>query len=382
MGRNIAFPYLAMFLTGKTQNGGLEFDPSLVGLMLMIGGLSSTFALPVTGSMCDRFGRKRMMMASLIPQTLLTFGFAYAHQYTEFLLLYAAMGIVMALFDPAYGAMIADLVQPERREQVYGLNYMIGNVGFMAGPLVGGIIASISGYSVLYLYAAIFASAALGGFALLIRESKPEKVAKVSLSDFASIFKNRIFIVFCFVGALTNVVYSQLYSLLSVYTGHVGFQPYVFGILSSIAGGLVVTLQIPLRFGTMRIGPTKSFIIAQTLFAAGFAYFMVAANFSQFLVAIIVLTLGEIIFFPATSAFAANLAPPDMRGRYMALMGLFFGIGGSTGSLATFSIYGALASKNLIWGILGIFGFAILPGYLLLLRMARRNKSIRSNLRV
>ena len=63
-GRNIAFPYLAMFLNGKIQDGGLGFDSSLVGFMIMIGGLSSTLALLVTGSLCDRFGRKRMMIFS------------------------------------------------------------------------------------------------------------------------------------------------------------------------------------------------------------------------------------------------------------------------------------------------------------------------------
>ena len=377
LGRNIAFPYLAMFLSGKTQNGGLGFDSSLVGLVLMTGGFASTFALLFTGSLCDRFGRKVMMMSSLIPQILLTFGFAYVHAYLEFLLLYATLGIVMAFFDPAYGAMIADLVQPEKREQVYGLSYMVGNVGFMAGLPIGGLIASMSGYSVLYFYAAIFVSAAAAGLGLLIRESKPLEVTKVKVSsDVTPIFRDRIFILFCFMGALTIVVYSQLYSLLSVYTEYLGFEPYVFGFLSSIAGAMVVTLQIPIRWGTVRIGPTKAFIIAQTLFGAGFIYFMFAANFSQFLVAIAVLTIGEIIFFPASSAFVANLAPAAMRGRYLALTGLFFGIGGSTASLTIFSIYGLLANKSLIWGIWGTLGFAILPGYLMLFKMAKRNRSI------
>ena len=71
LGRNIAFPYLAMFMTGKNLQGGLQFDPSLVGLMIMIGGLAYTFALLVTGNLCDRFGRKRMMVGSMILQALL-----------------------------------------------------------------------------------------------------------------------------------------------------------------------------------------------------------------------------------------------------------------------------------------------------------------------
>ena len=377
LGNNIAFPYLAMFLAGKTQNGGLGFASSLVGLLLMTGGFTSTFALLFTGSLCDRFGRKIMMMSALIPQILLTIGFAYVHAYLEFLLLYATLGIVMNFFNPAYSAMIADLVQPEKREHVYGLNYMVGNVGFMAGLPIGGLIASMSGYSVLYFYAAIFISAGAVGVGLLIKESKPLEVAKEKFfPDVTPILRDRVFILFCFMGTLTIVVYSQLYSLLSVYTQYLGFEPYFFGFLSSIAGAMVVALQIPIRLGTVRIGPTKAFIIAETLFGAGFICLMFAANFSQFLVAIAILTIGEIIFFPASSAFVANLAPADMRGRYMALMGLFFGIGAATTELTIFSIYGSLVNKSLIWGIWGTLGFAILPGYLMLFKMAKRHRPI------
>jgi hypothetical protein len=169
----------------------------------------------------------------------------------------------------------------------------------------------------------------------------------------------------------TSFVYAQFYNLLSVYTEHMGFAPYVFGTLASIAGAIVVTLQIPIRQGTVRMGPTKSFIVAQTLFASGFVFFMFASNFAQFVVAIAVLTLGEITFYPATSAFAANLAPVEMRGEYIALTALFSGIGGSTASVTLFSLYGMLADKSMVWGICGLLGFAFLPGYWLLFKVAR-----------
>jgi len=374
LGRNIAFPYLAMFLTGSRQDGGLAFDPSFVGFMIMIGGLTYTFTLLATGSLCDRFGRKRMMLASMIPQIFLTAAYAYVHTYIEFLLIYAVNGIIIAFYDPAFGAMVADLVGPSRREEVYGLSYMISNIGTVIGPPIGGVIASINGYPILFVYTSLFIAVSAVAFALLIKESRPEEVGNVSLSQFAGIFKDRVFILFCFMGAMTNLLYTQLYGLLSVYTQYVGFEPYIFGIFFSVNGAMVVTLQIPIRKGTMKLGATKAFIIAQLLYAAGFTYFMVAADFLQFLAGIVVLTLGEIIFVPASSGFVANLAPADMRGRYMAMLGLFFGIGGSAGSQLGFSIFGILSDKRLIWAILGSIGFATLLGYGLLLKIARRNK--------
>lgn len=173
---------------------------------------------------------------------------------------------------------------------------------------------------------------------------------------------------------MTSLVYSQLYGLLSVYTQYIGFEPYVFGIFFSVNGLMVVLLQIPLRVGTMRIGATKAFIIAQTLYAVGFTSFMFATTFQQFLAGVIVLTLGEIVFVPASSAFVANIAPADMRGRYMAMAGLFFGIGSSAGSQIAFSIFGALTDKQFTWGILGIIAFATSIGYALMLKMTRKKQ--------
>ncbi len=375
LGRNIAFPYLAMFLTGSRLSGGLQFDPSLIGFMIMVGSLANTFALLITGSLCDRLGRRRMLIFSMIAQAILTVFFAFVATYTEFLLLYAATGVIGAFFDPAQSAMFADLVTPQRREEVYGLSYMIGNIGTMIGPLIGGFIASTNGYPVLFVLAAVFAAVAAGGLVLSIKESySPGEAGSWSVAQFARIFGDRIFIFFCLVGALTNLVYSQLYGLLSVYTQFIGFEPYVFGLFFSVNGAMVVVLQIPIRKGAAKIGATRAFIVAQFLYALGFTYFMFAEGFTQFLIGVMVLTLGEITFVPASSAFVANLAPIDMRGRYMGFAGLFFGIGAAAGSQIGFFLFASLTDKRLVWGFLGLIGFVTLAGYVFLAKKVADRK--------
>ena len=375
IGRNLAFPYLAMYLTGKSVNGGLEMDPSLIGFMFMVGGLAYIFPLLVSGSLCDKFGRRGMILLFVVPQVFLTAGYAYASSFVEFLALYVAGGVLGAFFDPAFSAMVADLVvEPSRREEVYGLSYMIANIATVFAPPIGGLIASASGYSVLFMYAVVFMSVCAVIVFVFIKESLPERdrARSIALAQLGGVFRDRLFIIFCCVGALTNVVYSQLYGLLSVYTEYVGLPPYAFGILFSVNGAMVVTLQIPIRKGAVRIGSTKAFVVAQLLYAVGFTYFLVSRDFLQFLVGVVVLTLGEIIFSPAISAFVANLSPVDMRGRYMALSGLFYGVGSSVGTMVGFRLYDVLSNKELIWGVLGSVGFATLPGYLYLMKANRK----------
>jgi len=379
--RFLAFPYLAMYLTGKNASGGLGIDPSLVGFILMMGGFAYILPLLVTGSLCDRFGRRKMMLCFAVPQVLLTLGFAYATSFSEFLVLNIVNGVLGAFFDPAYSAMVADLVQPSRREEVYGLSYMISNIGVVFAPPIGGVIASASGYSILFVYATVFTAVCAAIVLVLIKESSTEKerVSSVTLAQLVGVFRDRLFILFCCVGALTNVVYSQLYGLLSVYTLYVGLPPYAFGILISVNGAMVVTLQIPIRKATMKIGSVKAFIIAQLLYAFGFTYFMLSRDFFQFLIGNVVLTLGEITFVPASSGFIANLSPVDMRGRYSALSGLFFSVGGSVGTMVGFRLYDVLLNKELIWAILGAVGFATLPGYLYLLKAHKKTQNTPKN---
>jgi len=307
---------------------------------------------------------------------MLVFGFAYARTYVEFLLLYALVSALGAFYDPSFSAMVADLVESERREEVFGLNYMISNMAAVAGPPIGGMVVGMSGYPVLFVYTTFLLVTGLAIFSFFIRESHPAEVNKVKPPKFANVFRDRLLFLFLLTAAFTNMVYSQLYTLLSVYTQDVGFEPYIYGLLFALNGALVVTLQIPIRKAAMRLGATKSFMLAQLFFTIGFAYFMFATDLSQFMVAVAVLTLGEITFFPASSGFVANLAPPDMRGRYMSLMILFFNMGVGVGALVAFNAYGALAlaEKRLIWGILGLVGVATLPGYMVLSKMVARKK--------
>ncbi len=372
-GRNLAVPYLAMYMAGNPTEGGLGIDGSLVGFVMMISGFGYTLALLATGNLCDKFGRRKMILLFIIPQIFLMASYAYAKTYSEIFLVYVVGGVLGAFYDPAFNAMIADLVRPERREEVYGLSYMIMNIGTVLSPPIGGIIASTSGYPILFIYAAIFTAICSIIILLGLKETYSQNIStEISLRQFTGIFKHKTFIVFCFLGMLTNIVYTQLYGLFSVYTEYIGFEPYVFGILFSINGAMVVLLQIPLRKGTMRVGSTKTFIIAQTLYAAGFAFFMLSSDFLHFLVGVAVLTIGEITFVPAVNGFVANLSPPDKRGRYIALLGLFFGIGGSVGSFLGFGLFDILPDKTMVWGLIGGIGFATLPGYVYLMRDGRK----------
>jgi MFS family permease len=72
-----------------------------------------------------------------------------------------------------------------------------------------------------------------------------------------------------------------------------------------------------------------------------------------FLTAIIVITVGEMVFFPTGQVLAANFAPAEMRGRYMAVYGLAWAIPATVGPAAAGLILDNY-NPNLLWYIGGV----------------------------
>lgn len=374
-GRSLAFPYLALYMTGDRVQGGLSIDPSFVGLMVMLGSFSSILAFLITGILCDKYGKRKMLLLFAVTQIVLTVSYGFATFFPEFLLLYVMTEMFGALRDPAYNALIADLVEASKREEVYGLSYMIANIAFMLAPPIGGIIASSSGYPSLFLYAAaVLATCPVVIFLFIKGSSSTRDGYATASSQFTGIFNDRLFLLFCLLGSMTNFIESQLYfsGLLSVYIEGIGLPPYAFGTLVSVNGALCLTLQILIRKATIRIGGLRTLVMAQLLFAIGFFCLMCAKDFFQILIAIVVLTIGEIAFSPTRLSFIADIAPRDMIGRYVAFSSLFCALGASVGALSSFWLYSILSNKELTWGVLGLIGLVTLPGYAYLDRVNRR----------
>ncbi|WBH16802.1 MFS transporter [Sphingomonas radiodurans] len=110
------------------------------GYLLAIYAVTHFFAGPVIGNLSDRFGRRRVLLISLIcfgvDYTLM----AFAPTLAWLFLGRAIAGIAGATYGPA-NAVIADVTPPERRGQAFGLLGAAFGGGFILGPAVGGLLA-------------------------------------------------------------------------------------------------------------------------------------------------------------------------------------------------------------------------------------------------
>ena len=141
IGFGIVMPVLPALIT-DLGDVGLEDATRISGWMLAAFAIAGFFAGPVLGNLGDRFGRRPVLLVSM-----LAFAIDYALMAAAPTLAWLFVGRVIAgiagaTFGPA-GAVIADVTPPEKRSAAFGLMGAAFGIGFILGPALGGIAAGM-----------------------------------------------------------------------------------------------------------------------------------------------------------------------------------------------------------------------------------------------
>jgi MFS family permease len=153
---------------------------------------------------------------------------------------------------------------------------------------------------------------------------------------------------------LVLIVYQQQYSSLPVYLLNVhNIDSRSYGVMLSISGLEVVLFQIWISRLIRKYPPFLMMMLGSLFFMAGFTMIGFVEGFPLFALAVIIATVGEMILFPTNKALAANFAPEDMRGRYMAVYDLGWTLPATIGPAAAGLILDNY-NPNLLWYIGGL----------------------------
>jgi MFS family permease len=177
---------------------------------------------------------------------------------------------------------------------------------------------------------------------------------------------------FILVSILMVLVYLQMNSTLSVYLNQFhGVSPQGFGYIISMNAGMVVLFQFWLTRKLSGFAPMIMMAVGTLFYVVGFGMYGFVSTYPLFLVAMVIITIGEMITAPVGQTLVARLAPEDMRGRYMALFGLSWGIPWMFGPLAAGLILDNI-HPNGVWYAAAIIASLAVLGYLYLHRFAAK----------
>jgi MFS family permease len=358
VGASMIWPFLMVYVSGKLN---LPLTASAT-IMTINSGASILFTF-VAGPVTDKIGRKWVMVISLLGNGLVYLLYQGATTYTQFSIVAGLAGAFNPLFRVGADAMLADLIPEEKRIDAYSLLRLSNNLGVSMGPAIGGFLASSS-----YTIAFYCAAAGMTNYGLMMlflgKETIPTKQSglmeversRQKMGGYNIIFRDKPYMQFVLAFALIQICAALVWILLSVYTKtQYGIPENQYGFLPTTNGLMIVFLQLGITAWTRKYAAHSMLAIGSAFYGIATLSIAFMTGFWGFWLSMVLLTIGEMILVPTSSTFAANLAPADMRGRYMSLYSLTWGI-----SMGIGPVFGGMLSDNFgprfIWVGGGIIG--------------------------
>lgn len=353
----MVLPFLSKYLKED-----LQFTYGEVGWIMVAFGFGSMLGSWLGGKLSDKIGFYKIMVFSLFSSGIFFFALQYI---TSFWGLCIGMFSIMTLADmfrPAMFVSLATYAKPENRTRALTLVRLAVNLGFAAGPALGGLIIMGMGYKGLFWVDGTSCVVAILIFALLVKEKK--RVVNQDLNAIAmpvtSVFKDKIFWIFLFVSFVTAMIFFQLFTTLPLYhSEQFGLSEFQTGLLMTLNGLLIFALEMPFVGYFERKKVQKLKIILWGVLLMSFSFYLLLINTwaGILVISMIFISIGEIFAFPFSNTFALSRAPKGHEGRYMALYTMSFSLAHIVSSKSGLEII-ARSGYQTNWFIMGSFGIA------------------------
>jgi len=368
----MVIPFLSLYLKES-----LSFSFNEVGWILSCFGLGSLVGSWIGGKLTDKIGPFKVMKYSLFISGILFGLLQFVENFTGFCIGIFLVMVAADGFRPASFVALRTYSKPENRTRSVSLIRLAVNLGFAAGPFFGGLIITYLSYKGLFWVDAItciMASIVLGK----VLHPKKAKVLDNSINENPiSIFKDGLFWVF-FVGLFCfGFIFLQYFSTIPLYYKNIhGLSELEIGILLGFNGFLVFALEMPLVKWLEESKYSKQFISFVGLLLTVFSFVILNTTSwtGVLIIGIILMSYGEMLFFPFSNAFALERSKRGKQGEYMAYYSMAFSLS---------QIFSHNSGMNLIdnfgftttWNIIITVGVIGLLFIVLLIKLSKKEKN-------
>ncbi|MDX8362426.1 MFS transporter [Cytobacillus sp. IB215316] len=351
---SMIFPFMAIYYTR-------ELNATYAGFFILTQVVIQFFSSLYGGYFADTIGRKKMMV---IGECLKVFAFLgmitvnspiFTSPWATFLMV-IIMGVASGLINPAAEAMLIDVSTKETRTLMYSINYWAVNLSIMLGLLVGGWLF-ITHFFELLIILFIISIITLTMTITLIKETytskkpvealKPYGIKPLLLS-YQTVIKDIPFVLFTIGGIAILSLEHQRNNFIAVRLegeiiptvvslfGNIQFSLDGVKLLSLLFVGNTLIIVLFTSFVSKLIKNKAEQPIMYTgclLFGAGYAILAFSNDVLLLFIAIIILSIGELLFVPTRQSILADIVDDTRRGAYMAFNGFIFQIGKMFGAL-------------------------------------------------
>ena len=348
-------PFLTLYLTSQGYTVGEA------GLAISAYGAGNLLASVLGGHLADYLGRRKTIVLSMFSGAAAMLLLSQATTLPVIMVLAALAGLTNECYRPASHALLADLVPVARRITAYAAMRLAFNAGFAFGPATAGFLSTI-GY--FWLFVGDAATSVLFGLVALMAlprslHAQPDNATwSQALGRLRRDHKLHQLLLANFAIAL---LFFQTLSAYGLHVIHLGFSPAIYGAIVSMNGALIVLVELPLTALTRKFPTRRVIATGYLLCGLGYSLNAFAHTIPALVLCMILLTLGEMIAMPMASAYLADLAPAEMRGRYMGIAGLTWSAALILGPALGMKLY--TAHPSAYWmasAALGVFAAAVI----------------------
>ncbi|MCL4549027.1 MAG: MFS transporter [Bacteroidetes bacterium] len=373
----MVLPYLVLYMTEKIRVG-----PAEAGLVLAFYGAGGLITAPFVGKLSDRIGALRIMKFSLIATGIMLFMFSFITNYYLILFITLVWSVINESFRPANLSFISKEVLPEQRKTSFALNRLAINLGMSIGPVIGGFLAALN-FSFLFYVDGI--TSLIAGVFLIFSHIKPEseikdaeekltKTKSVSPAKYQSVFHDKKFLIYMLALIPAEMVFFQHIGALPLYlVRDLKFVESTFGMLMAINTVIIIFIEVPLNNFMARWDERKLIAVGALLCGLGYGLMILSSSILLIIFTVVVWTFGEMIFFPSSASYIAEISPEAKRGEYMGYFQMTFSFSMMLGPwLGTIVLdnFGA----SVLW--LSAFGFGLLS---MLIFQRKGGNSLKTN---
>ncbi|HZG70356.1 MAG TPA: MFS transporter [Chondromyces sp.] len=297
---------------------------SIAGLVLMLNSAASVVGNLMGGTLFDKIGGyKSILLGTLITLGALL-GMTLWHGWPHYVIFLTLVGLGTGIIFPAVYA-LAGAVWPAGGKRAFNAVYVAQNAGVALGSALGGLVASYSFNYIflanLLMFVVFFLIAAVG-----YKNMAAVPVSQTTLWKENGKMKSRskliALIILCSAYMICWMGYVQWQSTIASYTQEINITLKQYSLLWTMNGALIVLGQ-PLLVPLLKLfkDNIKRQIIAGILiFMVSYGVAAFAADFQGFLAAMIILTIGEMLVWPAVPAVANHLSPKGREGFYQGVV--------------------------------------------------------------
>jgi DHA1 family tetracycline resistance protein-like MFS transporter len=320
-----------------------------LGVSAMAYALTSALAAPFMGALADRFGRRPLVLISLTAYILAFSGYLLASSAWSFIFLRGLAGAFTAGLIPAVTGIIADLAPSNRRAQWIGIVNGGAGLGWIFGPLLGGVLYDRAGYVLPFLIAVILAAGTFVVAVCLVPETRTHslnlQVSFQSLTtspgpglSWVKTWRDALplslatFWVLMLVSFIVMFTWAFIEPQFMFYAyGELGWTSFKLGLAMSTYGVTMALGEFLLGRWSYHWGRKPVILFGLGLFISQFIGLAIFKEFAWIALGFLMAGLGNALYDPALNAYLLDITSANHQARIMGLKSMAVSFGSILG---------------------------------------------------